>query len=144
MCREKSFTRKRRKVTCECGRTLLACSLKIHLRSIFHADHTQPLPLVQQPPLIKKPSARPAPPGIKKQKLPPAQQGTKAAADLPRKQLVAKEVPSKQTPLKQMQMLAKLDMPAKQVPARPAPTAPPRPAVKATGNGALIFMANMR
>jgi hypothetical protein len=36
MCREKSFTRKRRKITCECGRTLLACSLKIHLRSIYH------------------------------------------------------------------------------------------------------------
>jgi hypothetical protein len=147
MCREKSFTRKRRQVTCECGRTLLACSLKIHLRSIFHADHTRPLPLVQQPTLIKKPTVLPAQPGIKKKKLSPAQQGTKAAADLPRKQLAAKEVPGKQTP-------AKLPIPAKQMPAKhvlakPAPAkqvpiATPRPSVKATGNGALVFMTNMR
>ena len=155
MCREKSFTRKRRKVTCECGRTLLACSLKIHLRSIFHADHTQPLPLVQQPlplvqqpPVIKKPTVLPAQPGIEKKKLSPAQQGTKAAADLPRKQLAAKEVLGKQTPAKR-QVLAKPQMPAKQVLAKPAPAkqvpiAPPQPPVNATGNGALMFMANMR
>jgi hypothetical protein len=53
-CRLKAITRKRKSVTCECGRTLLACSLKVHLRSIYHAEHVMK-PLTQQiPPPVKK------------------------------------------------------------------------------------------
>ena len=148
LCREKSFTRKRRQVTCECGRTLLACSLKIHLRSIFHADHIQPLPLVQQPPVPKKPTVRPAQPAVKKKQLSPTQQGAEPAADLLRKQLVAKQLLIKQTP-------AKLQMPAKPAPTKPTvakqslakqgPVVPlPRPVVKAPESGALVFLTDMR
>jgi hypothetical protein len=89
MCREKSFTRKRRKITCDCGRTLLACSLKIHLRSIFHAEHTRPAPLVQQPPQIKKQIVLPTEPVVKKQVL-PTQQAIAPAAGL-QKQMTAKQ-----------------------------------------------------
>ena len=127
MCREKSFTRKRRKVTCECGRTLLACSLKIHLRSIYHAARMRLPPLVQHPPVMKKLAVLPPPPGIKKQQLSPTQHAAKPVADIPKRNLAA----NKQTP-------------AKQMPAKPAPVVPPRPAVTATGNGALVFMTNMR
>jgi hypothetical protein len=52
MCREKGLMRTRRKVTSSCGRTLLACSLKLHLRSLYHAEHTRPR-LQQQPPVKK-------------------------------------------------------------------------------------------
>jgi hypothetical protein len=96
MCREKSFTRKRHKVTCDCGRTLLACSLKIHLRSIYHAEHSRPAPLVQQPPQIKKQIVLPAEPVVKKQLL-PTQQAIASAAGL-QKQMAAKQTPVLQPP----------------------------------------------
>jgi hypothetical protein len=51
-CRLKATTRKRQSVTCLCGRTLLACSLKVHLRSIYHAEHVKPAP--QAVPQAKK------------------------------------------------------------------------------------------
>jgi hypothetical protein len=115
MCREKSFTRKRRKITCECGRTLLACSLKIHLRSIYHAEHTRPPPLVQQQPLIKKQIVPPqAEPGVKKKLLATHQAAAPAAG-------LQKQMAAKQMPAKQMQ---------------------PRPAVNT--NRGLVFIANVR
>jgi hypothetical protein len=59
-CRLKAITRKRKSVTCECGRTLLACSLKVHLRSIYHAEHVMkslaqqiPSPVMKVPPPSK-------------------------------------------------------------------------------------------
>lgn len=58
MCREKGLTRVRRQVICSCGRTLLACSVKLHLRSLYHAEHTQPPD--QQPPLPPPPQRQPA------------------------------------------------------------------------------------
>ena len=51
-CRIKSCTRKRKSVTCECGRTLLACSLKTHLRSSYHTEHVKLMQ--QQLPPVKK------------------------------------------------------------------------------------------
>ena len=67
-CRLKTLTRKRKSVTCECGRTLLACSLKVHLRSIYHAEHTVkpaapqiPLPVKKLSPLASKPVITAAP-----------------------------------------------------------------------------------
>ena len=61
-CRLKAFTRKRKTVTCSCGRTLLACSLKIHLRSIYHAEHMKAAEAEQKasapaPPQVKAPTA---------------------------------------------------------------------------------------
>jgi hypothetical protein len=53
-CRLKAITRKRKSVTCECGRTLLACSLKVHLRSIYHAEHIVKPVAPQIPPPVKK------------------------------------------------------------------------------------------
>jgi hypothetical protein len=53
-CRLKAITRKRKSVTCDCGRTLLACSLKVHLRSIYHAEHIVQPVLPQTPLPVKK------------------------------------------------------------------------------------------
>ena len=68
-CRLKSVTRTRKSVTCDCGRTLLACSLKVHLRSIHHAEHSanivaQPVlpPIKKQLLPAPKPVVRAAPP----------------------------------------------------------------------------------
>jgi hypothetical protein len=73
MCREKGLTRTRRQVTCSCGRTLLACSLKLHLRSLYHAEHTRPQgqqhPLVQRLPPLQQQQQHQA----KHQQLPPQQ-----------------------------------------------------------------------
>ena len=61
-CRLKAVTRTRKSETCVCGRTLLACSLKVHLRSIYHAEHIakavgrhKPLPVINKllPPASK-------------------------------------------------------------------------------------------
>jgi hypothetical protein len=61
-CREKASVRKRKSIICECGRKLLLCSLKVHLRSLYHADQMrQNLPPEQQrPPLKKKVSSQQA------------------------------------------------------------------------------------
>jgi hypothetical protein len=59
-CRLKALTRKRKSVTCECGRTLLSCSLKVHLRSIYHAEHVKPAPqAVPQPRTQPRPAPSP-------------------------------------------------------------------------------------
>jgi hypothetical protein len=60
-CRLKALTRKRKSVTCDCGRTLLACSLKVHLRSIYHAEHIAK-PVAPQTQLAVK---KPPPPALK-------------------------------------------------------------------------------
>ena len=58
-CRLNSVNRKRKSVTCECGRTLLACSLKIHLRSIYHAEHVKKAAVQHHPPQQAVKSAPP-------------------------------------------------------------------------------------
>ena len=56
-CRLKGLNRRRKRVTCECGRTLLACSLKLHLRSLFHEQYVQ----AASKPQINKPLHPPPP-----------------------------------------------------------------------------------
>jgi hypothetical protein len=75
-CREKGLTRTRRTITCSCGRTLLACSLKVHLRSLYHAEHFRPA--IQQEAAIQHQ------PAIQKQRaITKQQQGAKIEATQP-------------------------------------------------------------
>ena len=91
-CRAKAVYRKRKSVTCECGRTLLACSLKVHLRSLYHAEHVK----LRQPPHVAL-AARTSVATARKQQ-PTKIKDAQALALQPAKKLEARPAPKSSQP----------------------------------------------
>ena len=125
MCREKGLTRVRRKVTCDCGRTVLACSLKLHLRSLYHAEHTQPVPVAQagkQP--LPVPQQRPDVQQEPAKQLPPVPHQLQQQPSLQQqKQPKPLQLPAHQLPIKQ-QLPRTQQLPMNHLPANQQPPVP--------------------
>ena len=124
MCREKGLTRIRRKVTCSCGRTLLACSLKLHLRSLYHADHTRPPiqvehtrpPILRQPAVLQQHPVQQQPPVQQQQ---PAKKTQSVQQESAKREVTQPQLAKRQSPPQATSSAAaapKLKMPTRQQP----------------------------